>query len=192
VAIQHLPPAQRAALVLRDVVGWSAKETAALLETSVASVNSALQRARGTLRSRLPARRLEWDAGQDADAAERELLRRYMEATERYDVDALLGLMRDDVRCTMPPQPGTYVGAADVVAAWIAGGFTSEELGELRCLPLRANMQPAVACYRRRPGHARFRPMAIDVLTVVDGSIAEIVTMPLADVLEAAGLPREL
>src|SRR5688500_4983166 len=82
-AIQHLPPRPRAVLILRDVLGWSAKDAAALLETSVASVNSALQRARAGMKKHLPARRLEWAPGADASEAERVLLRRYVDATER-------------------------------------------------------------------------------------------------------------
>jgi RNA polymerase sigma-70 factor, ECF subfamily len=104
-AIQHLPPRQRAALILRDVVGWSANETAALLETTIASANRALQRARATLRDRLGERRTEWGAGSEPSAAERDLVRRYLEAHERADIDALAALLGEDVRLAMPPHP---------------------------------------------------------------------------------------
>ena len=103
VAVQHLPPRSRAVLIVRDVLGWSAKETAELLETSVASVNSALQRARAALQDRLPERRDEWAAGVDPDAAERALIERYVEASERGDGAALAAMMAEDARFSMPP-----------------------------------------------------------------------------------------
>ena len=93
VAIQHLPPRQRAVLIVRDVLGWSAKETASLLETSVVSVNSALQRARATLRDHLPARRLEWKLASDPTVEERALLRRYLDAAVRADTGALVATL---------------------------------------------------------------------------------------------------
>ena len=96
VAIQHLPPQARAVLILRDVLGWPAKDAAALLGTSVAAVNSALQRARADMRAHLPERRLEWAPGTDPTAAERELLARYVDAHERADLDALAATMRAD------------------------------------------------------------------------------------------------
>ena len=104
-AIQHLPPRQRAVLILRDVLDWPAKDTAALLDASVASVNSALQRARATLREQLPERRSEWGAATGPSAEESELLRRYVDAHERADVDGLAELLRADARLAMPPHP---------------------------------------------------------------------------------------
>jgi RNA polymerase sigma-70 factor (ECF subfamily) len=190
-AIQHLPPTQRAVLVLRDVLGWSAKETAALLEASVASANSSLQRARATMRRHLPERRLEWAPGTDPSEAERELLKRYMDASERNDVAGLARMMSEDARFSMPPAPERYVGREAVVACWVEGGFGSEELGHVRCLPTRANRQPAVANYIRRPGEHAYRAMALDVLRVEDGAIVEIVAFPPA-VYPAFGLPAEL
>ena len=109
-AIQHLPPRQRAALILRDVLGWSAKDTASLLEASVVSVNSALQRARATLRDRLGEPRTEWARSSEPTEEERDLLRRYVDAHERADADALAELLRDDARLTMPPHPTWYAG----------------------------------------------------------------------------------
>jgi RNA polymerase sigma-70 factor (ECF subfamily) len=104
-AIQHLPPRQRAVLILRDVLGWPAKQTAALLEGSVASVNSALQRARTTLRDHLPERRSEWAPSAEPTEEERAVLRRYMDAAERADLAAVDDLLAEDVRATMPPYP---------------------------------------------------------------------------------------
>ena len=193
VAIQHLPARQRAVLVVRDVLGWSAKETAALLETSAASVNSALQRARAALKEHLPERRLEWSAGSDPSEEERALLERYMDATDRGDAEAIVELLREDAFCAMPPDPVSYVGREAIVAAWVEGGFGASWFGDLRCVPTRANMQPAVACYHRRPGDSKFRPLALDVLRIEDGAVAEIIAFPLEPVLlESLGLPPTL
>ena len=101
VAVQHLPTRQRAVLIVRDVLGWSAKETASLLDTSVASVESALQRARATLRKHLPASRLEWKPATDPTERERALLRRYLDAVVRTDADAVAATLREDTGFTL-------------------------------------------------------------------------------------------
>jgi RNA polymerase sigma-70 factor, ECF subfamily len=191
VAVQHLPPRQRAVLILRDVLGWSAKATAAMLESSVASVNSSLQRARATLKQRLPARRLEWTPGSDPSKEERALVQRYMEATEQGDGNALVEMMSEDARFSMPPEPAWYVGREAIVAFWTEGGFGSPSYGEFRCLPARANMQPAVANYLRRPGDSEYRALALDVLRVEEGAIVEITTF-VPELFEAFGLPPTL
>ena len=191
VAIQHLPPRQRAVLILRDVLGWSAKEAAALLDMTVVSANSALQRAREGLKKHLPERRTEWGAGADPSAEERELLARYVEATERGDTRALIEMLREDARFTMPPTPGVYDGAEEIVRCWEEGGFGSEEFGHVRCELTRSNGQPAVANYLRRPGEPVYEPLALDVLRIEDGRIAEIVTFP-GSVFPAFELPPKL
>ena len=191
VAIQHLPPRQRAVLILRDVLGWSAKETAALLEGSVAAVNSALQRARAGLKEHLPPRRSEWATGSDPSEEERALLQRYVDASELGDGDALAELLREDARFTMPPEPTLVVGREAVVTFWVEGGFGSDSWGRLRCALTRANMQPAVACYVRRPGDAEYRALALDVLRIEDGAIAEVTTFG-DEVFPAFGLPPTL
>jgi RNA polymerase sigma-70 factor (ECF subfamily) len=191
VAIQHLTPRQRAVLILRDVLGWSAKETASLLEVSVAAVNSALQRARATLKEHLPARRLEWAPGTDPSERERALIQRYVEVTEENDTDGLVELLAEDLRFSMPPEPGLFVGRDVVVKAWIDGGYGSPSFGDMRCVVTRANMQPAVAIYVRRPGDAEHRAMAIDVLRIEGGAVAEITTF-VAGVFPAFGLPPTL
>jgi RNA polymerase sigma-70 factor (ECF subfamily) len=169
-AIQHLAPLPRAVLVLRDVLGCSAKETARLLETTEASVNSALQRARAGLRESLPEDREAWQPAAEPTAAERELLARYVECSERADAEGLAALMHEDVRFSMPPTPGVWTGRSTVVQGWIDGGFGSEAFGSMRCVVTRANGQPAVAGYVRKPGDAAYEPLAIDVLRVQDGS----------------------
>src|SRR5690349_4257139 len=146
VALQYAAPRARAVLILRDVLGWRARETAELLETTEASVNSALQRARAALKEHLPERRSEWSV--DASAADRALVARYMEASEAGDIPALKALFVDDLRFSMPPEPGMYVGRETIVEFWEAGGFGDpERLGEFRCLLTFANRQPAVANY---------------------------------------------
>lgn len=189
-AIQHLAPLPRAVLVLRDVLGCSAKETARLLETTEASVNSALQRARGGLRKNLPADREAWQAV-EATAAERELLARYVDCSERVDAHGLAALMHEDVRFSMPPYPGVWAGREKVVQGWIDGGFGTDVFGSVRCVITSANGQPAVAAYVRKPGETVYEPLAIDVLHVQDGVITEITTFDSA-VFEYFDLPTTL
>jgi RNA polymerase sigma-70 factor (TIGR02960 family) len=191
VAIQRLVPLQRATLILRDVLGCSAKETADVLETTVPAVNSALQRARAAMKEHLPEQRTEWAAGIDATAAERELLDRYVEFSETPNPHALKRLLSEDVRFSMPPQPGVWEGRDEVVDGWVDGGFGSEAFGSLRCVVTRANRQPAVACYVRRPGEDRASPMAIDVLRIVNGAVGEIVTFD-GSLFGWFGLPETL
>jgi len=190
-AIQHLAPLPRAVLVLRDVLGCSAKETARLLETTEASVNSALQRARAGLRERLPEDREAWRNDADRTAVERDLLARYVECSERADAEGLAALMHEDVRFSMPPTPGVWTGRSTVVQGWIDGGFGSEAFGSMRCVVTGANGQPAVAGYVRKPGDAVYEPLAIDVLQVQDGVVTEIVTFDRA-VFEHFDLPATL
>jgi len=189
-AIQHLPPRQRAVLILRDVPGWSAKETASLLEASVVSVNSALQRARGTLRRRLPERRTEWAPSRGSNEEERELLRRYVDAHERADVDALAELLREDARLTMPPHPTWYAGREAILIA-SQNGF-DPKFGRLRSVVAGANMQPAAAHYLRRPGESDYLPLALDVLVIEAGRVAEINSFVFAGLFPAFGLPPRL
>lgn len=171
-ALQHLPPRQRAALVLRDVLGWPAKETAAALETSVASANSALQRARTTLRERLPARRAEWTAG-DPTAEEAALLKRFIAAYENGDPAAVAQLLREDAQAIMPPYTLWFDNRASIIRALSLSMDPASPhcIGRFRMRPVRANRRPAVATYLRRPGEDGFRWFGISVLTVEDGLI---------------------
>jgi RNA polymerase sigma-70 factor (ECF subfamily) len=189
-AIQHLPPRQRAVLILRDVLAWSAKDTAALLEASVGSVNSALQRARATLRHRLPERRTEWARSSRPSEQERELLRRYVDAHERADVAALAELLREDARLTMPPHPTWYEGREAILVA-SEKGF-DPAFGRLRSVAFGANLQPAVAYYLCRPGESEYRPLAFDVLRIEGGRVAEIGSFVLPELFGAFGLPPAL
>jgi RNA polymerase sigma-70 factor, ECF subfamily len=175
-AIQLLPPRQRAALILRDVLGWSAKETASLLGTSVAAANSALQRARATLGRHLPARRAEWARSADANQDERAVLRRFMAALERADGGALIELLREDARATMPPTPSWHDGREAIATATAHSTAPGSPgyIGRWRLVPFGVNLQPAAAAYLRAPGDSDYRAFAIDVLRVEDGKIAEI------------------
>jgi RNA polymerase sigma-70 factor, ECF subfamily len=189
-AIQHLPARQRAALILRDVLGWSAKDAASLLEMSVGSVNSALQRAREALRERLGERRTEWARPLEPSEEERELLRRYVDAHERADADALAELLQEDARLTMPPHPTWYAGREAIRIA-ARQGF-DPEFGQLRTLVTAANRRPAAAHYLRRPGESEYGPLALDVLQIEGGRVAEITSFVFPRLFPAFGLPPAL
>jgi RNA polymerase sigma-70 factor (ECF subfamily) len=193
-AIQHLPPKQRAVLILRDALGWSAKETASLLDETVASVNSALHRARSLMRKRLPKPRLEWPVAAAPTAAERRLLERYMDATDRADVAALTALLREEVRLTMPPYPTWFLGRQEVATAFALSTdpHSPTYLGQFRTLATAANRQPALAGYVRRPGDSEFRALGLDVLRLEGDLVVEITRFVGADLFPAFGLPPTL
>ncbi|HEX5120744.1 MAG TPA: RNA polymerase subunit sigma-70 [Pseudonocardiaceae bacterium] len=174
VALQALPPRQRATLIARDVLGWPAAQAAALLETSVAAVNSALQRARATMQEQLPDRRSEWTAGEPS-AAERELLRRFIDAHERCDAAAAVAVAAQDIRITMPPYPHHFDGLAELEPLLVRA-FGPDRDGDWRLVPTSANRMPTAASYLRRPGDSVFRAFKLDVLRPRDGRIAEITT----------------
>lgn len=175
-ALQVLPPRQRAALLLRDVLGLPAAETADMLESSVAAANSALQRARATLQDHLPERRLDWGAAStELTAVDREMLERFIDAHERYDAEAALAAVAPDIRITMPPNPFFYDGVASI-GPLLERAFGEGQEGDWRLVPTRANRMPTAASYLRRWGDTEFRAFKFDVLRVVDGKIAEITT----------------
>ncbi|MET0415705.1 MAG: RNA polymerase subunit sigma-70 [Actinoplanes sp.] len=188
VAVQHLAPRPRAVLILRDVLGWPAKEVAELLGDSVNSVNSALQRARAGMREHLPAERQDW-TGSEGDAGTRELVRRYTEASVATDVSRVAALLRDDVRCSMPPTPGLHIGRDAVVEDWVENGFGDME--HLRAVPTSVNRQPAIAFYHWRKQEDAYLPLTLDVLRITGGAITEIVTFH-GDQFPRLGLPDRL
>jgi RNA polymerase sigma-70 factor, ECF subfamily len=192
-AIQHLPPRQRAVLILRDVLGWPAKQTATQVEGSVASVNSALQRARATLREHLPEHRLDWAPATEPTERERTVLRRYMEAMERADLAAVADLLAEDARTAMPPWPMWFQGREAVVASLRASWDATSPyyVGRFRMLPTRANRQPAVAVYVRGLDEPTYRPFAISVLLIEHGRITEVVSFHDADLFPAFDMPAE-
>jgi RNA polymerase sigma-70 factor (TIGR02960 family) len=183
--IQLLPARQRAVLILCEVLGWPAKDVAAMLETSVASVNSALQRARATIEREQPGRAA---APAELSDYERELLAGFIDAHERGDADAAVALAREDIRITMPPHPFLYDGI-DAMRPLVETGLHGH--GEWRLLATRANRMPAAASYLRAPGDREFRAFKIDVLRCDGDRIAEITTFG-AELFSQFGLPATL
>ncbi|MDA0179064.1 RNA polymerase subunit sigma-70 [Solirubrobacter phytolaccae] len=182
--IQLLPPRQRAVLVLRDVLEWSAIETAEMLELTVQSANSALQRARATLKERLPAHDAERDA---LSEDEQRLLQGFIATHESGDWSAAAALMREDIRVSMPPNPDVFEGR-ETLRPLIARAVA---MGEWRLVPTSANRMPCAASYLRRPGDTVFRAFKLDVIRAGAGGIAEITTFG-ASLFPAFGLPDEL
>ncbi|ONI81214.1 RNA polymerase subunit sigma-70 [Actinosynnema sp. ALI-1.44] len=173
-AMQALPARQRATFIARDVLDWSAKETAALLDTSVAAANSALQRARATMQEHLPRERAEWSKS-DLSEEERTLLAQFIDAHERLDAETAVALSAKDIRVTMPPLPARYDGVG-AIASLLQRAFGPDRDGDWRLMPTRANRMPTAASYLRRPGDTVFRAFKIDVLWIQNGLIAEITT----------------
>jgi RNA polymerase sigma-70 factor (TIGR02960 family) len=186
VALQVLPPRQRAALIARDVLGWPAAETARLLGTSLAAANSALQRARATMQQHLPPQRADWTAAAPT-AAEQALVAQFIEAHERCDTEAAMAIAAADVRITMPPQPLCFTGP-EAIRPLMAEAVV---MGTWRLIPVAANRMPAAASYLLRPGDTQFRAFKFDVMRMGDGEIAEITTFG-ADLFPAFGLPPVL
>ncbi|HEY2373461.1 MAG TPA: RNA polymerase subunit sigma-70 [Gaiellaceae bacterium] len=189
VGLQHLPPQQRAVLVLRDVLGYQAAETAELLDTSETAVNSLLRRARAAFESRLPAAGPERAMLPDSKE-ERELVGRFAEAVECGDVDGMVALLTEDAWLTMPPLPHAYQGH-EAIAAFLRGA--AERRGApLRLVPTRANGQPAFGCYLTGPPADAGRALALFVLTVEGDRIATLTWFAGAGVFPQFGLPRML
>jgi RNA polymerase sigma-70 factor, ECF subfamily len=190
-AIQHLPPRQRAALLLHDVLRWSAAETARLLDGTVASVNSAVQRARATLERQFPTGR---PSAQPApDDRQRALLDRYVRAWEGADLDGFVALLREDAVLSMPPWCQWYAGreaiGAFAVWAWRRHGGAP---APFTLVPTGANRQPAFALYVRGPEGPERRAHTIQVLTLQDDAIAALVYFRDARLFAAFGLPAVL
>ncbi len=182
-ALQHLPARQRAVLILREVLCWPAAEVAELLETSVASVNSALQRARATL------------AGRGADleerpeplgAADRELLARYVEAFESYDIDRLVGLLHEDASLSMPPLALWLRGLDDLRGWYLGHGIGCKGS---RLLPVSVNGSPGFAQYRASGPGGRHEPWSIQVLEIENGKISHVHHFLDTALFERFGLP---
>ena len=183
-ALQHLPPMQRAALVLRDVLGYRAAEVAGMLETSETAVNSALVRSRQTIDSRPPSR-----APQPRSTRERELVDRYAEAFEAADLDRLVTLLTDDALMTMPPQPIEVHGPEAIAQFFRERAWWG--VSEARMVQTRANGQPAYALYLRDVHEPVHRAHSLVVLTLDGDRVAQITRFD-PGVLDRFGLPQAL
>jgi RNA polymerase sigma-70 factor (ECF subfamily) len=188
-AIQLLPPRQRAVLILRDMLTWPAREVAALIDTTVPAVNSALQRAHATLHDRWPGGRLDWAPAAEPDAQQIDLLQRYVAAHEQADPEALIEVLHQDVRLSISPEVGRWVGREQVADALRDG---MNNLGHWRLLPITANGQPGAAGYLRRPGEESFHPFVLVVLGIEHGRLADIVAFEQPTMFPAFGLPPSL
>jgi RNA polymerase sigma-70 factor (ECF subfamily) len=187
-ALQHLPPRQRAVLILCEVLRWRASEVAELLETSVASVNSALQRARATLEaSNLSLA----DAPRSVDEADEELLARYVKAFEEYDMEALTALIHEDAVQSMPPYDMWLSGRDDIFAWWLGPGIGCRGS---RVIPtVSANGSPAFGQYKPSDSGSGYDPWALQVLEVADGEIVELTFFLESEILfPLFGLPARL
>jgi RNA polymerase sigma-70 factor (ECF subfamily) len=187
VGLQHLPPQQRAVLVLRDVLGYRTREVADMLDSSDASVNSLLRRARSAFESRLPA------AGRDRaplpdSRLERDLVGRFAESVESGDVDGMVSVLSDDAWLTMPPLPHAYQGREAIRAFLI--GVEERRGAPLRLRPVRANGQPAFACYLS--AHDSSPARALFVLTLEGDGISAITWFADSSFFPQFGLPPAL
>ncbi len=181
--------AGRAVLILRDVVSWPAAEVAELLDMSVPAVNSALQRARTTLRDQWPGGRLDWAPAAEPDPGQRRLPQRFIATHEQADPEALIALLGHDVRLAISPQVGEWNGEQEVGDA-LRDGMTA--LGHWRVLPIMANGQPGAAGYLRRPGQTAFVPFVLTVLRLEHGHLVDIAAFEQPSMFTAFGLPASL
>jgi RNA polymerase sigma-70 factor, ECF subfamily len=188
-ALQHLPPRQRAALIARDVLGFSAKEAAEALETTVASVNGALLRARRTVAERLPQRSQQATLRSLGDRRLQEIVERFADAFERGDVDAILALLADDATFSMPPYPDRYEGREAIASSWLMPGGPPPRL---RYVTVRANGQPALATYLLDAETGAYLPLALDVLTLRGDRIADVTAFRTPALFPRFGLPERL
>ncbi len=186
-ALQHLPPRQRAVLILREVLRWKATEVAELLGTSVASVNSALQRARSTLADDEVTVS---DPAQPMDDEQAALLARYVDAFERYDIESLTSLLHEDATQSMPPYVHWLQGRDEIVKWWVGPGIDCKGS---RLVPTLANGRPAFGQYRPSGPGGKHEPWALQILEIVDGEIVEFsFFLDTATFFPLFGLPMDL
>jgi RNA polymerase sigma-70 factor, ECF subfamily len=188
-ALQHLPAQQRAVLILRDVLGFSAREVAVMLETTVASVTSALQRARSACDERLPEQSQQATLRSLGDARVRHLVGRFVNALERGDVGAILALLAEDASFSMPPYAGWCRGREAIADSWL---MPTGPPGRLRYVPISVSGQLGLAVYRRDPQAGAYRPICLDVLAVEDEKITELIAFRSLEGFSRFGLPEEL
>jgi RNA polymerase sigma-70 factor (ECF subfamily) len=189
-ALQHLPARQRAVLILRDVLGFSARETAAVLETTPVSVDSALQRAHKTVHERLPSQSQQQTLRLLGDNELSQLVERYVTAWERNDVDAVVSMLAEHARMTMPPLPSWYSGREQV--AGFLRGYALAEIKRWQLIPTSANGQPALAGYLWDEQTEAFMPYCLYVLTLREGQIEEITAFVTPETFQRFGLPDSI
>ena len=189
-ALQHLPARQRAALILRDVLGFSARETAEVLDTTPVSIDSALQRAHRTIEKRLPEQSQQTALRALGDAELREIVDSYIEAWESADVSAIAAMLADDATLVMPPQREWYSGRDNVTA--LLERFPLREGGHWRLLPIHANGQPGVAHFRWDAGAEAFLAHSINVLGLEGNRIRDITVFRMPEVFARFGLPERV
>jgi RNA polymerase sigma-70 factor, ECF subfamily len=189
-ALQHLPPRQRAVLILRDVLGFSAGETAEALETTPVSIDSALQRAHKTVEARMPKQSQQATVRSLGDSALREVVDRFVTAWERNDVDAVVAMLAEDARMTMPPLPNWYVGRGEV--AVFLRGWPLADAQRWRLLPSGANAQPAFGAYLWDSETGSFEPHDLIVLTLRGAEIEEITAFLTPEAFAHFGLPDRI
>jgi RNA polymerase sigma-70 factor, ECF subfamily len=187
-ALQHLPPRQRAALILRDVLGFSAREVAESLETTVGSVNGALHRARKAVDERLPAQSQQATLRELGDHGLRELVEAYMDAWERRDLEAIVAMLVEDATIAMPPMALWYSGR-DAIAVFLAKWALQERW---RFVPTRANGQLAFGTYSWDAAKGSYLASAVDVLTLRGGQVEAITAYVSPEVFQSFGLPDKL
>jgi RNA polymerase sigma-70 factor (ECF subfamily) len=188
-ALQHLPPRQRAALILKDVLGLPSRDVADALDTTTASVNSALQRARRTLDQRLPARSQQSTMRTIGDAGVRKVVSRFIDAFERGDTDAILELLTDEATFEMPPYEGWCRGRDAVAESWLMPGGPAPRL---RYVATWANTQPALGAYLLDEATGAYVPIALDVLTLDGPRIAAVAAFRSPELFPRFGLPPKL
>lgn len=188
-ALQYLPPRQRAVLILRDVLGLSAREVADALETTVASVNSALQRARKAVDERVPDPSQQATVRSLGDEQVREIVERFSDAFERGDTSAILALLAEDATFSMPPHPDRAQGRDAIAESWL---MPTGPVPRLRYVRTHANGQIAVAAYLLTPDRSRYEPLALDVLTLRGAAIVDVVAFRTPELFASFRLPAEL
>jgi RNA polymerase sigma-70 factor, ECF subfamily len=188
-ALQHLPARQRAALILREVLGFSANEVAESLETTVPAVNSALQRARKAIDEQLPDRNQQATLRSLGDEGMRDFVERFVEAFEGGDVDAILALLAEDATFAMPPYPDWYRGREEIGDSWL---MPEGPPLSLRYVPTRANGQLALGTYHWDPDAGAYLPVALDVLALEGPLITEILCFRDTESFARFGLPETI
>jgi RNA polymerase sigma-70 factor (ECF subfamily) len=187
-AVQHLPARQRAVLLLRDVLGFSARETAETLDTTVHSVNSALRRARRAVNERLPEQSQQVTLRALGDERVRQVVEGYMDALERGDIDAIIAMLTDEATWSMPPYRNWFRGHKAIAGFLIEGPFRER----WRHLPTRANGQVAVGCYLWDAERKSYVAAVLDVLTLRGAQIAAVTAFVTPEAFRRFGLPGEV